>query len=250
MAKDKSSTERLPNGVTVTNNYEIFKEMPGNRLVDEAHVKRLQKLMLTNGNLTSEFPIIVDKEGYVVDGQHRLAALKGLGWEIGYRVEEAATIETVRAINQGNRNWSWRDLAYSYASRGNDNYNWFLSFIDQYGLRFSPALIIASGKRGGKDSALGDFQRGELMIADKAKAHDTANQMVAIQRQTGIYNNDFSFALITIMRSPAYDHERMMKKIRQQGEMLSERAKRGDYMRQLEEIYNFGFSEGSRSRLF
>lgn len=231
-----------------TKDYDQFKTLDGNRLVNQTHVRQLQKLMLNNGNLTHEFPIIVDKEGYVIDGQHRLEALKGLGWEVGYRVEENATIDTVRAINQGNRNWGWRDMAYSYASRGNENYTWFLSFIDQYGLRFHPALAVATGSLARGNGRR--FQAGELVIGDKAKAHDVARQIVEIQRLVQIVNGDFSMALIAVMKSPFYDHTRMINKLRQQGELLPEKAKQTDYMRRLENMFNFGYSEENRVRLF
>lgn len=234
--------------VRTTNDLSIFKTMDGNRKVNDSHVKQLQKLMLQNGNLTYEFPIIIDGDGYVIDGQHRLEALRGLGWEIGYRVEENATIETVRAINQGNRNWSWRDLAYSYASRGSEPYAWFLNFVDQYGLRFHPALTIACGKESRGNAK--QFNSGDLTIIDKAKAHDIARQVVEVQRLVQITNGDFSNALINIMRSPAYDHERMMHKLRQQGELLPPKARHTDYMRKLEDMYNFGFSDDNRARLF
>ncbi|RAN77988.1 hypothetical protein B5P43_18325 [Bacillus sp. SRB_336] len=237
--------------VHITKSYEKFKTMDGNRHVNDTHVKQLQRLMLTNGNLTAEFPIIVDKDHYVIDGQHRLEALKGLGWEIGYRIEENATIDTVRAINQGNRNWGWRDMAYSYAQRGNENYQWFLAFVDQYGLKFHPGVRLATVVGGtSATSASKGFAGGDLVIADKAKAHDQARQLIEIQRLVQLDGGDFSNALITVMRSPAYDHERMMHKLRQQGELLPGKAKITDYMRRLEDMYNFGFAEDARVRLF
>lgn len=234
--------------VKSTKDYAQFKRMEGNREVNPNHIKQLQKLMLTNGNLTQEFPIIVDPNNYVIDGQHRLEALKGLGWEVGYRIEENATIDTVRAINQGNSNWGWRDVAYSYAERGNENYVWFLSFVDQYGLRFNPALKVATGS--GQDGRRKSFTSGEMKISDKAVAHDIARQIVEISRLVQISNTDFYHALISIMRSPSYNHERMMNKLRQQGELLPDKARQTDYMRRLEEMFNFGFIEENRLRLF
>lgn len=239
--------------VRMTKDYDFFKTLNGNRSVDSIHVKQLQRLMLTNGNLTGEFPIIVDKEGNVIDGQHRLAALKEMGWEVGYRVEENATIDTVRAINQGNRNWSWRDVADSYAQQGNNDYAWFLSFVDQYGLRFSPALNIVTNRRSSgsnSGSSAAKFHAGELEIFDKAQAHDRGRQITEASRLVQLTNNDFVKALNTLMMSSQYDHERMMNKLRQQGELLPVKGRQSDYMRQLEEIYNFGFPDGNRVRLF
>lgn len=252
MSKPKTTNDVVATReVLMTNDYSMFKTMEGNREVDDHHVKQLQKLMLQNGNLTAEFPIIVGKDGVIIDGQHRFKALEGLGWDVGYMVEENATIDTVRAINRGNRNWSWRDIAYSYANLGDENYKWFISFTDQYGLRLSPALMILGGvadrSRGQMAQA---FRSGTLAIPDKAKAHDIAQQVIEIERLVQIYGNDFASALVTIMAAPAYDQERMMNKLRQQGELLPAKAKKSDYMRHLEDMYNFGFPEENRARLF
>lgn len=248
MSEKKTDEVVATREIRTTKDLSQFKSLDGNRHVNNAHVKQIQKLMLENGNLTYEFPIIVDAQGYVVDGQHRLEALRGLGWEVGYRVEENATIDTVRAINQGNRNWSWRDMAYSYSSRGNEDYTWFLSFVDQYGLKFHPALVIATNIKG--KGNFRKFQSGEMTIHDKGRAHDMARQIVEVQRLVQITNGDFTTALIAVMQSPAYDQERMMHKLRQQGELLPTKARITDYMRRLEDMFNFGFPEDSRARLF
>lgn len=259
MTKTKATKDHTvvsTNPVYMTKDYGFFKVMGANRNVDTIHVKQLQRLMLQNGNLTGEFPIIVDKEGYVVDGQHRLAALTEMGWEVGYRVEETATIETVRAINQGNRNWSWRDVADSYAKQGNQNYSWFLSFVDQYGLKFDPALMVVvnSSVGGGGLRATNSYRSrffgGNLEILDKARAHDVGRQITEISRMVQLDNNDFTKSLATLMRSPHYDHERMLNKMRQQGETLPTKARVSEYNRLIEDIFNFGFSEGNRLRLF
>lgn len=234
--------------VRSTDNYDTFKIMNGNRAVNENHVKQLQSLMLSNGNLTYEFPIVVDKDNYVIDGQHRLEALKGLGWEIAYIVEESATIETVRSINLGNRNWTWEDLASSYASRGNENYTWFLNYTSHNGLKLTPAFLLISDTPRSTTNRL--FERGELSIEDKGRIYDITNQFLEIRRMTELYNNDFARAFIKIMRSSAYDHARMVKKMREQGETLPTKARINDYLRAIEDIFNYGYAAENRRRLF
>lgn len=235
--------------VLSTIDYGKFKVMEGNRNVDPNHVKRLTKLMLENGNLTYEFPIVVDKDGYVVDGQHRLEALRSLGWEVGYIIEETATIDTVRAINRGNRNWSWRDIAQSYANLGNEHYAWFLQFVDTYDLRFSPALELAGGKYSRRNPSKG-FQAGEFMIPNKAEAHDLAKEVNELQAVIDNHSNDLCHALIVIVRSPAYNHDRMLQKMKAMGDRIPAKAKRSVYLRELEDLYNFGYPEDNKARLF
>lgn len=243
---DEKLAERV---VRHTNDYSKFKVMKGNREVNQKHVTQLIKLMVENGNLTDQFPIIVAKDGLVIDGQHRLEALKTLGWEVGYMVEERATIETVRAINQGNRNWSWRDIAYSYSALGNDEYGWFVDFVDEFGYGFNPMLALCAGK-GARSGYRRNYAKGELKIKDKGQVLGIAKQMTDI---TDLLNNDNSellYALMAIMRSPVYDHDRMLKKLEQQADTIPTRGLQADYKRRLEEIYNFGYPEENKVRLF
>ncbi len=66
-----------------TKDYSIFKKMDGNRHLDKFHLKKLSAAIQSDNQLNVH-PIIVNKEYYVIDGQHRLEAAKSLGLEIFY----------------------------------------------------------------------------------------------------------------------------------------------------------------------
>lgn len=230
-----------------TNDYSIFKGMDGNRDVDEQHVLQLQKLMLANGNLTYEFPIVVNSEMYVIDGQHRLKALQDLGWEVGYIVQDQATIETVRAINRGNRNWSWRDVANSYAKLGNKEYEWFLWFTETYNLTLGAATAFTTGfTRGSRKS----FMDGSFKITHKTEAVNRAEQYAQIREEAGVDSAAFAAAFAEVNKSPYYDHERMSRKVAELAQTIPERATVADYKRKFEEVFNHKLAEDSRVRLF
>ncbi len=239
--------------VKMTKDYTRFKTLPGNREVNHQHVKQLQRLMVDNGNLTAEFPIILGTDGYVIDGQHRLEALKGLGWEVGYIVEDSATVTTVRAINQGNRNWSWEDILYSYASMGNENYKWLVAYFKNNDVRVSTAMAIIAASLPYQASAAtvkNDFTSGDLVIEGKSKIYDLTSQLLDIQRLVEIPYTDFCLAVILLMRSPSYDHDRMLTKLRSLGHELPTKARKTVYMRALEDMYNHSYSDENKVRLF
>src|ERR1039458_10319262 len=66
----------------VTKNYDIFIRMIGNRPINESHVTHLKKKIQDEGNLTSEFPINLNEKMEIIDGQHRIMALKQLGYPV------------------------------------------------------------------------------------------------------------------------------------------------------------------------
>lgn len=247
--KNKPVTEEFATvKVMTTNDYKMFKTLAGNRTVVKAHVRELINLMLTNGNMTDRFPIVIDNDGYVVDGQHRLAACQELGWEIGYIVEDKANIDTVRAINRGNRNWNWRDLAVSYAELGNDEYAWFLEFVDKYDLSFTGGLKLS----GSKNTAAGNrvFSGGLFKTEDKPKAIESAERIGELMNIVHITSRDFLSSMYDLMQSPMYDHERMVMKLKQKGADLPEKANVSDYKRLVEEMYNYAYPNDSKVRLF
>lgn len=234
-----------------TKNYDQFNTLMGNREIDQRHVTQLIRLMVTNGNLTDQFPIVVDKDMNVIDGQHRLEALKTLGWEVGYLVENAASIETVRNINQGNRNWTWRDMAESYARLpGGEEYAWFLTYFDRFDMTYTLAMLFIGAKQPKRAGAANRFNAGELKVEDKEKAVRFAAWYTDLQELVDITTHDFGKALNRIFRSPFYDHERMVSKLSALGHQLPAKANISDYQRELERIFNSGLPEEKKVRLF
>jgi hypothetical protein len=205
--------------------------------------------MTENGNLTDQFPVVVDKQGYVIDGQHRLEALKILGWDVGYIVEEAATIDTVRNINRGNKNWSWRDIAESYARLGNKEYAWFLHYYDKHEMTFTLAMMFCDSKMN-KRNANGAYASGSMVILDKERALLYAKQYNDLREIVDVGSHDFGKALNKIFHSPFYDHERMVRKMKEQGHTLPTKANESDYRRDIEAIFNYAFPEDNKFRLF
>lgn len=234
-----------------TKNYKKFKVMKGNRDINQDYVNQLKSLMVLNGNLTYERPVEVTADGEVLDGQHRLAALRGLGWEVCYVIQQDATIETVRAINRGAHNWNWRDIAESYAKLGNKHYVWFLEFIDKYGISFYPALRICNGKNTRRAVSSG-FQGGDFTMTEEGKkeAYKMAQIINQISRVTGVKSGEFLYAVIRVSKSVGYNHDRMLEKLEKLGDTLPEKAIETDYLRRLEDIYNHGYSEENKTRLF
>lgn len=252
MASNKKivNEELATRKVMKTNDHDRFKVLAGNRQVNKQHVNHLIKLMTDNGNLTDKFPIVVSKDGYVIDGQHRLKALKTLGWDVGYIIEENATIETVRNINRGNRNWNWRDVAESYADLGNDEYVWFLDFFNKHKLTYTLAMLFCSAKLSKRWSSGETFNTGDFKVEDKLQAEKFAQQYEELRDLVDITSHDFGKALNKIFRSPFYNHERMVLKMEAQGHTLPAKANESDYRRDIEAIFNFGYPDDNKTRLF
>lgn len=251
MSKSNVSDNKLTTReVRMTNDYSKFKSLVGNREVNKTHVNQLIRLMTENGNLTDQFPVVVSKDGHVIDGQHRLEALKILGWDVGYIIEENATIETVRNINRGNKNWSWRDVSESFARLGNKEYDWFLGYFDKHNMTYTLAMLFCGAKLSKRYTNGVSFNSGAFTVDDKAKAEQFASQYEELREIVDVTSHDFGKALNKIFRSPFYDHARMVRKMKEQGHTIPAKANESDYRRDIEKIFNHGFSDENKARLF
>lgn len=114
-----------------TTNYEIFKTLAGNRDIDLSNVKNLIKSIRENGYIGT--PILISKNFEVLDGQHRLEALKQLGLPVPYEIREM-TLTQVQALNTASRKWGQIDYIKSYASMGNEEYILLLNYIEKLGI--------------------------------------------------------------------------------------------------------------------
>lgn len=247
---DKQSLVVGERRIKSTMDYSLFKTMPGNREVNRRHVRELIRLLNKAGNLTNQFPIVVNENMEVIDGQHRLEALKELGWEVAYIQEKGATLNMVRAINLGNKNWNWRDVAQSFADLGNKEYEWFLRYIDRHNLGFTVACRFSGlpvDKRNGSD-----YYQGYLFVEHKTKAEEMAEHFKEALKYVNeeIAQREFGIALNNLSKSAAYDRDRMIEKLKEKGYTLPNRATIADFMRKLEEIYNDKLQAENKVRLF
>lgn len=231
-----------------TTEYGRFTALEGNRTVSRSHINELKRLIQKNGNLTDKFPIKVNPAGDILDGQHRLQALKELKQPVTYEVVRGIDINGVRAINLGNRNWTWQDMAESHYKLGNEEYGWFLQYVSDFQLPFLVALSFCDQPVSrGHDSS---FNQGNLIVEDKELAIHRAEHYREVSDITGLTHRDFALALRLLSLNADYDEARMLKKLAERGDTLPLKATRMDYARALEEIYNHKMGEANRARLF
>lgn len=112
--------KQLIGKVYLTDEFEKFKVLGGNRNVTEARKKMLVKSIDENGYITN--PIIVNENFEVIDGQGRLEACKELYVPVAYTVVDGIGINECMILNQNMKNWTIREFVESYAELGNPDY--------------------------------------------------------------------------------------------------------------------------------
>ncbi len=111
--------------IKTTKNYDMFKAMKGNREINEYFVRKMVKNIREYGLIN---PIVVNENMEVIDGQHRLEALRILNMPVQYIVNSTVRHDatTVQEINRVQHKWTQLDRVKSLADTGNGTCKWIL----------------------------------------------------------------------------------------------------------------------------
>lgn len=125
----------------ITSNYNLFNFKIENRGISRMKIKLLKENFKTFG-YCAQYPILVDENFNIIDGQHRFVACKELGLDIIYEFSEHKSNEYMRSLNIASSNWELSDYINSYCNEGRETFVNFVNFKNRNKLTVTNALII------------------------------------------------------------------------------------------------------------
>ncbi len=197
----------------VTDDYDKFELIIGNRSVDKKHVKKLEQAVKShrsrNGNSESPhnpcFVIAIDKNMVVIDGQHRLKASQNLNAFIGYYVIPNQTLGDIQSRQMVQRGWRLTDWLYSHVARGTLGYYQFNEFAKEAlakGIKLTSVLHLVTKEQHIKAVRL--FKSGEFQVPNgyiQPRKH--LEMLYQLKPYLGFYGNEkFVKAIL-----PYFEHE-------------------------------------------
>jgi hypothetical protein len=242
-------TDDIVNRVYGSFDYSKFRFIFGNRELRRAKVVKLREAIKRNNRIAS-YPVIVNSNFQIIDGQHRFIALTELGLEISYVIDDTFDIQGIAKSNTIADKWKANDYLLAYQTLGIVDYGVFANFMKTYDTNFTVTLVLFNGKYSGnlyRDFAEGKFQARNL---------DRATKWIEMVQDFKKYIQDihkdrhFVRAIINCFNHPEYNHTRMVKKMKSKGRLMTKSTSRIDYIRQLEAMYNWHVSEDKKVRFF
>lgn len=221
----------MENRIYETKNYKEFKFVPQNRKTVAMHVAKLCE-SIKKKNLIKDFPIIVNKEMEILDGQNRLQALEQLGLPVYYRFALDMGISDISLVNTVSKKWALDDYLHQYTSQGHSDYLKFKDFMDWAGIK-SPnsTLKIIKGTKfnilktsSENGSALGgdsgySFKSGNFKYPDDdSYARKTVINLKTLASYTerkDPYDRALVTAYDTITKDKNFDFDRLTSKLPQ-----------------------------------
>ena len=133
----------MENQIKQSSDFTIFKKIEGNRLIKQSHINKLV-LSIQEKNLLHLKPIIVNKDFYILDGQHRLEAARICNVPIFYIQIDSSAFREMSNLNHNQLNWSFKDYMNFFSTiLKNENYIKLNKLCNTYELDVNSILLFA-----------------------------------------------------------------------------------------------------------
>lgn len=232
------------NQVLMTNDYDMFQTIEGNREVNKLHVKRL-KDSISEKYIT--VPIIVNEKNQIIDGQHRFQSAKELEKPVYYIKVNGLGLKDVHRLNTNTKNWTADAYLDGYCRLGFQDYIMYREFKNKYGFGHNETNAILSNKQrmgGSKNQA---FKDGVFHIVDYNQAVKNAEKITMVkQYYDGYRRRAFVYAMLDLFQNPNYNHAEFLNKLSFQSRSLVDCTDVQQYLTLIEEIYNYKRNKQNR----
>ena len=221
-------------------NYSAFKKILGNRELSERNVKAIIKNIKTNG--LKPTIVIVNEKMEVIDGQHRIEALKRLKLPVLYQIHEGLTLEDCVAMNTSGVNWKAEDYIDSYAEMGNEHYvnlKWFTRMFPEF--TATNIAVILNSKTSARVGV--NIKHGTLTLQYTGKeAEDRLHYMQEIYNAMPNFvgRKECLFTVLSrVMDLPSVDPNRLKEQMLKYGELVSNVVDIKSCLNKVEDVYNY-----------
>jgi hypothetical protein len=227
--------------IYLTRDFKRFKNILGNRILNQAKIKRIAADIKAGCNMLPWCPIIVDEKMNVIDGQHRLAVAKAMNENIYYTIREQATLHEIARMNSNTERWKGSDFIHCYSSQGNAHYNGLKDFISQYHFPLGVAItLLSAGKigQGGLTTEKEQFEKGQFKISHLPEATRLAEQVNKFKVHPAHNSRGFITAIQLLMNGQLCNFDHLLKKFEKDPAALPICSTHKEYLTALEALYN------------
>lgn len=178
---DKKNSRDFPvKSIFSTLDYDKFKFLDYNRRIRKA--KNLEK-SIRELDLTECVPIVVNEDFYIIDGQHRFAICKELGYPIYYVIFSGDAERAMVSLNITANVWRQEEWLEYYCGKKNPTYLSLREFMGKYPrLGISNAIMLFSGGSSNTQT----FKEGKLLDKNSRK-EEIADFLYTVQVPYAFY---------------------------------------------------------------
>lgn len=231
-----------------TTDYDQFKRVAGNRDILPSFVEKLVAAIAVE-NLLPNYPLLVSRDGYLLDGQHRREAARKLHLPVFYTVSPLVLKDAIVArINRLQHSWNTSDYIRHYAERGNEQFQFLQDIMDAHKVR--PNVIIelfnlsALGVRTGILEVYRTDAAREALVGD-IEDYLVIREMLPLEVRT---HGKLLRALRILLKQEKAKN--IIAELQGWKKEFVYKRTHEDYLRQFEEVFNYRKSEENYKRFF
>lgn len=225
-------------------NYDMFGFINGNRDTSITKIEKIAADVRGGMNMLPYFPILVNKDYLIIDGQHRFEVSRATQNPVYYLVVHDVPIGKIAMLNSRSSNWRMRDYLECYVKCGIDDYKVLARYLKKYqGISISDmmAILELGSIQIRRDSEA--FKNGKF----KAKETKAARDLMEFVWQFNYHHlwkkRPFILAMEKILKAGKYEEERLLASMKRDFDAFMHSSNWKDYLSQIERAYNFRLRE-------
>jgi hypothetical protein len=193
--------------------------------------------MLVNGWLKGSY-IVVNKNGILISGHHRLLAAMKAKVPVSYVIEDIAD-DDVSSVCKITRNWTIIDHMKHYVKLGNPHYVVLDKFMKNFpDLRPTESMMLV---KNGPTQDRYQFEQGLFTSKKMDLAYQWGRQIMALKPYFDEYycKSIFVRALLKVFQNPKFNFEEFLHKVKLRPTMLQPCGTVEKYLELIEKIHNY-----------
>lgn len=225
--------------------YKKFKFGKDNRAIDPALLTSLIN-SISKRDLTKYKPVLVSKNMYIIDGQHRFNACVELAKPIYYEILVDCQENDIVRLNSASKNWTMDNYLKHYISKGKSNYILFNDLLTKYNLNISELLMI---NKESWSTHYVEFKNGDYEVIDVKDLVSKLDNLDAIKLLCPKFSTKPNIrGYIKVFNSPNFDKDRFLANLNKCLHFDFSTYTQRQGLDLIENIYNF--HRNKRERLF
>jgi hypothetical protein len=235
-----------------TKDYGKFRFLKGNRDLDEAKIRRIMRSIENGLEFFRYCPIMVNEEGFVIDGQHRFYVCKKLGLNVYYVVVPNFMLRQVAEMNNNASKWKDRDYLNCYVDVGIPDYQKLHEFIKTHDLNIGIAIsLLSTGKVRASGGLRDNFREGLFTVSYQDAASEIINLARRFDPFCETYKSRSFLEALEVLMQPVIENnvgliEELIEKLKKHELTIEKRSTPKEYLAHLEDLFNFRNSKRRR----
>lgn len=226
-----------------TEDYGQFHFLHGNRDLVESKINKLSRDVEAGLNLFQYCPILVNKDFFIIDGQHRFYVCKSKKLKVYYCVVPDFTLAQIAKLNNNQNRWTNNDFLNCYidAGRNSGHYKTLKNFIGSYGVTLSEAVsLLYAGIPANGGRFLELFRDGDFEVRFLNEATQLCDLAGEYSEFTDAnYSRNFLATLQKLLAGDKFSHREMIQKLQKNNLRIEKRSNVKEYLVHMEELFNF-----------